>query len=64
MVVGNLTASILARNYRGDLPPVEALLIRERSRWAFALPSLHIEPALTPEGRTARFTLDLVRGRW
>ncbi|HZS35676.1 MAG TPA: PEGA domain-containing protein [Polyangia bacterium] len=64
MVVGLLTAAVLARNYRGDLPPVEALLMREHGRWALGIPNFRIEQALTPEGSAPRFALDLAKGRW
>ncbi len=65
MVLGILTASILARNYRGDLPPVEALLRRNKNgRWAFGLPQMHVEQAITPEGNATRMVVDLARGVW
>jgi PEGA domain len=64
MVIGLLTAAILAKSYHGDLPPVEALLTHEHGRWAAGLPSFRIEQALTPEGSAPRFTFDLAKGRW
>jgi hypothetical protein len=65
MALGLLTASILARNYKGDLPPVEALLRRpDGRRWAMGLPNVRIEPAITPEGAATRVVLDLAKGTW
>ncbi len=63
--VGLLTAAVLARGYKGDLPPVEALLRRNiNGRWAFGVPNLRIERALTPEGEAPRFVFDLAKGAW
>jgi hypothetical protein len=65
MVIGLLTASILARSYKGDLPPVEALLTHPSSgRWALGLPNLRLERAITPEGTAPRVVLDLAKGAW
>jgi hypothetical protein len=65
MALGILAAAVLSRNYKGDLPPTEALLIRQpSSRWAFGLPKLSVEPAVTPEGTSARFVLTLAKGTW
>jgi hypothetical protein len=60
-----LAAAILSRNYKGDLPPVEALLRRkEDGRWALGLPSLRVEPTVTASGLATNMTIDLVRGTW
>jgi PEGA domain len=63
--VGLLTAAVLARGYKGDLPPVEALLRRnERGRWALGVPNVRVERALTPEGDAPRVVFDLAKGVW
>ena len=64
MVLGMLAASVLSRNYKGDLPPVEALLTHEHDRWALAVPDIKIEQAVTPEGTAPRFVLTLAKGKW
>ena len=64
MVLGILAASVLSRNYKGDLPPVEALLSHQHGKWALALPDLKIEQAITPEGTAPRVVLTLAKGRW
>jgi len=63
MALGLLAASVLSRKYKGDLPPVEALLRhREGGRWALGLPALNVDYAVTPEGAAPRVTLTLARG--
>jgi hypothetical protein len=64
MAVGLLAGALLSRKFKGDLPPVEALLIHEHDRWAVGLPSLRIESAATPSGPTPRPTLTLAQGSW
>jgi hypothetical protein len=60
--LGLLAAAVLSRKYKGDLPPVEALLRRHDGRWAFGMPALNIDYAITPEGAAPRMTLTLARG--
>jgi hypothetical protein len=64
MALGLLGGAILSRKYKGDLPPVEALLRREHGHWAMGIPSIAVEQARTPEGPTQRVTLTLARGRF
>ena len=62
MALGLLAGAVLTRKYRGDVPPVEALLRRDHGRWAVGIPALAVEQAVTPEGRAPRLTLTLARG--
>jgi hypothetical protein len=62
MALGLIAGSVFTRKYRGDLPPVEALILRKRGQWAFAIPSLTIDRAVTPEGTAPRFTVTLAKG--
>ncbi|HEX6838306.1 MAG TPA: PEGA domain-containing protein, partial [Polyangia bacterium] len=62
MALGLLAGAVMTRKYKGDVPPVEALLRRDHGRWAFGLPALNVEPAITPEGTTTRLSLTLARG--
>jgi hypothetical protein len=63
MVLGLLAGALITRRYKGDSPPpVEALLRRHNGRFAFGLPSINIEHALTPEGSAPRITLTLAKG--
>jgi hypothetical protein len=64
VALGILAAAVLSRNYKGDLPPTEALLFRDGKRWAFGVPKLSVEPAHTPEGATTRLFLTLAKGSW
>lgn len=64
MALGLLAAAVGTRSYKGDIPPVEALLLRDQGRFRFALPRLEIEPVLTPEGPTTRLNVVLAKGRF
>jgi hypothetical protein len=64
MALGLLAGAVLTRKYKGDIPPVEALLRRDDGHWAFGLPAFNIEPAVTPEGVSTRMVLTLARGSW
>jgi hypothetical protein len=64
MALGLLGGAVLSRKYKGDLPPVEALLRRDGGRWVAGIPSLNVEYAVTPEGAAPRVTLTLARGRF
>ena len=51
MALGLLAGAVLSRKYKGDLPPVEALLRRSgEGRWAFGLPAFSVEQAQTAPG--------------
>jgi hypothetical protein len=62
MALGLIAGAVFTRKYRGDLPPVEALILRKRGQWAVAIPSLNVDRAITPEGSAPRFTLTLAKG--
>lgn len=62
MALGLLAGAVLTRKYKGDVPPVEALLRHEGGRWAVGLPAFTIEQAVTPEGIAPRLSLTLARG--
>ena len=64
MALGLLAGAVMTRKYKGDVPPVEALLHHEHGRWAMGLPALTVDQALTPEGRAPRFSLTLAKGTW
>jgi len=64
MALGLLAAAVATRGYKGDLPPVEAVITHERGRWALGLPQLGVEQAVTPEGVAPRITLTLAKGSW
>jgi hypothetical protein len=64
MVLGLLAGAVMTRKYKGDVPPVEALLHHEHGRWAMGLPALTVEQAMTPEGNAPRFSLTLAKGSW
>lgn len=62
MALGLLAGALFTRKYKGDLPPVEALLRHDHGRWAVGIPQLAIDQAVTPEGRAPRLTLTLAKG--
>lgn len=64
MVLGILAAAVGTRGYKGDLPPVEALFLRQHDHWALAIPKLDVGLAITPEGVAPQLTLTLARGTW
>lgn len=66
MALGLLAGAVMTRKYKGDVPPVEALLHRDGGgRWAVGVPSFSIEPAPVAPGLTVpRFSLTLAKGSW
>ncbi|MDB4967762.1 MAG: hypothetical protein JWN44_3451 [Myxococcales bacterium] len=64
MALGLLAGAVLTRKYKGDVPPVEALLRREHGQWALGIPSFTVEQAITPEGTAPRLSLVLAHGSW
>src|SRR5439155_1445885 len=64
MALGLLAGAVLTRKYKGDVPPVEALLRRDHGHWALGIPSFSVEQAMTPEGTAPRISLTLARGTW
>jgi len=65
MTLGILAAAALSRNFKGDLPPVEALLRRRTDgRWAVGIPRLDLAPVVTPEGVSTRLTATLMKGKF
>ncbi len=64
MSLGILTAAILSRNYKSDLPPAEALVTHENGRWAMGVPNLRIDATLTAQGPAPRLTVELLQGTW
>ena len=66
MVLGLLAGAVLSRKYKGDVPPVEALLRHDSAgRWAIGLPAFGVEAAPTAPGVSVpRFTLTLAKGSW
>ncbi len=62
LALGIVTAAVLSRNYKDDLPPLDALL---RTRhFALQQPSLRFEQPLATEGGGQRVVLDVLRGRF
>jgi PEGA domain len=64
LALGLVGGVVLSRKYKGDLPPVEALLLRERGRWALGMPQVSVDYAVTPEGSAPRINLTLARGHF
>ena len=65
MVLGLLAGAVFTRKYKGDVPPVEALLQHNHGRWAVGLPAFGVEQATTAPGVSVpRFTLTLAKGSW
>ena len=66
MALGLLAGAVSTRKYKGDVPPVEALIRRGGSgRWAIGLPALSVEQAeIGPNIAVPRFSLTLAKGSW
>jgi len=65
MALGLLAGAVLTRKYKGDVPPVEALIHHEHGRWAVGLPAFSVEAAQTGPGvAVPRFSLTLAKGSW
>jgi hypothetical protein len=66
MALGLLAGAVLTRKYKGDVPPVEALLHRDDGgRWALGLPAFSVDAAPVAAGVTVpRFSLTLAKGTW
>ncbi len=67
MALGLLAGAVITRKYKGDVPPVEALLRRgEGGRWALGLPAFSVEQAPLAAGGVGvpRFSLTLAKGTW
>jgi hypothetical protein len=64
MALGLLAAAVVTRGYKGDLPPVEALLTRDHGRWSFALPRLDVEPTVTTRGVSPSLMATIAHGVW
>jgi hypothetical protein len=65
MALGLLAGAVFTRKYKGDVPPVEALIRHDHGRWAVGLPAFNIEPAPAGPGITVpRFSLTLAKGAW
>jgi hypothetical protein len=65
MVLGLLAGAVLTRKYKGDIPPVEALLHLDHGRWAVGPPAFNVEQAPVGPGITVpRFSLTLAKGSW
>jgi len=65
MALGLLAGAVLTRKYKGDVPPVEALLRRdEGGRWAFGLPAFSVEPTPAVQGGVPRLSITLAKGSW
>ncbi len=58
MAVGLIAGGLLARKYKDDLPPGQALITHENGRWALGIPQLQ----LVPIGATSRVTATLASG--
>jgi hypothetical protein len=65
MVLGLLAGAVLTRKYKGDIPPVEALLHLDHGRWAVGPPAFNVEQAPVGPGITVpRFSLTHAKGSW
>ena len=66
MVLGLLAGAVLTRKYKGDVPPVEALLHHDPpAAGPSACPQFAVEAAPTAPGVSVpRFTLTLAKGSW
>ena len=62
MALGILAAAVATRHYKGDLPPVEALIRHENGKWAFGLPKLDVSIERMPEGNIPRLTATIMKG--
>jgi hypothetical protein len=66
MALGLLAGAVMTRKYKGDVPPVEALLHRDGGgRWAVGVPAFTVDQAeLAPGVAVPRFSLTLAKGSW
>lgn len=66
MALGLLAGAVMTRKYKGDVPPVEALLRRGGGgRWAIGVPAFAVDQTeLGPGIVVPRFSLTLAKGSW
>jgi hypothetical protein len=65
MALGLIAGAMFTRKYKGDVPPVEALIQHQHGRWALGLPAFNVDQAQTAPGVSVpRFSLTLAKGSW